>query len=224
MVAMHDQITLRPSALVWMALLGDLDAAEMRAVIAAQEFVVIAGHVDDARSLAALAQELLHHVVMGLRPVPAGFQRPAIDDIADQVDRVGVVMAEEVDELVGLASARAEMHVRHEQGAIMAHRRIGHQQAVHSAISHTNRRFMRIDVPAAYCRLMTMGFTIFLTSCHRAVIAFGYLCRNEPCHCRRINLSRPHQRRAFRQHRGRDACAAAPAGRLPCAAAACARR
>ena len=48
-----------------------LDAAEMGAVIVAQEFVVIAGDVDDARALARLAQKLLRHVVVRLRPVPA---------------------------------------------------------------------------------------------------------------------------------------------------------
>ncbi len=34
--------------------LGDLDAAEVRSAIVAQEFVVIAGNVDDARRLCAL--------------------------------------------------------------------------------------------------------------------------------------------------------------------------
>jgi len=52
-----------------------------------------------------------------LRPVPAGAQLPAVDDVADQVDVVGVVAAQEVEQLLGLASARAEMKVGEEQGA-----------------------------------------------------------------------------------------------------------
>ena len=49
---------------------GDLDAAEMRALEIAQELVVVAGDVDDARALARLAQQFLHHVVVALRPMP----------------------------------------------------------------------------------------------------------------------------------------------------------
>ncbi len=44
-------------------------------------------------------------------------KRPAVDDVADQIDRLGFVMAEEVEQLVGLAAARAEMHVGDEQRA-----------------------------------------------------------------------------------------------------------
>ncbi len=46
-----------------------------------------------------------------LRPVPAGPQLPAVDDVADQIDRVGIVIAQEIEKLVGLATARAEMHI-----------------------------------------------------------------------------------------------------------------
>src|SRR6202043_605382 len=91
--------------------LDHFDAAEMGAVIVAKEFIMVAGHVDDARALARLAQKLLHHVVVVLRPVPAGFQLPAIDDIADQINGVGVVVAQEIEEAVSLATARAEMHI-----------------------------------------------------------------------------------------------------------------
>ena len=97
--------------------LHHLDAAEMRAVIVAQELVVIAGHVDDARALARLAQQLLHDVVVRLRPVPGRAQRPAVDDVADQIDGVGFVLAQEIEQLVGLAAARAEMHVGNEKRA-----------------------------------------------------------------------------------------------------------
>ena len=78
--------------------LDHLDAAEMGAVIAAQEFVVIAGNVDQPRALARLAQQLLHHVVVRLRPIPRRSQRPAVDDVADQIDRFGFVVAEEIEQ------------------------------------------------------------------------------------------------------------------------------
>jgi hypothetical protein len=51
-------------------LLDHVDAAEMRTVVVAQEFVVIARDVEQLRALARLAQQLLHYVVVRLRPVP----------------------------------------------------------------------------------------------------------------------------------------------------------
>ena len=95
-----------------------LDAAEMRTVIVAQEFVVIAGDIDQPRALARLPQQLLHHVVMRLRPIPARTQRPAIDNVANQIDRVGFVIAQEVEQFVGLTAARSEMHIGNEKCAI----------------------------------------------------------------------------------------------------------
>ena len=72
---------------------------------------MIAGDVDDAGALPRLAQELLDDVVMLLRPVPALLQPPAVDDVADEIDRLGVVVAQEVEEQPGLAAAAAEMDV-----------------------------------------------------------------------------------------------------------------
>ena len=72
---------------------------------------MVTGDVDDAHALARLAQELLHDVVVGLRPEPARAQRPAVDDIADKVNGVGFVTAQEIEELFGLAAAGAKMHV-----------------------------------------------------------------------------------------------------------------
>ena len=116
MIAMDDQIAAPVGAFMHRLVLH-LDAAEMRAVIVAQELVVIAGQIDDAHALAGLAQELLHHVVVGLRPIPARPQLPAVDDVAHQIDHVGVVVAHEVEEALGLAALGAQMHVGNEQRA-----------------------------------------------------------------------------------------------------------
>ena len=113
MIAVNDEIAPAVGAGVD-RVLDDFDAAEMRAVIFAQELVVIARHVDDARALARLAQQFLHDVVMRLRPVPARAELPAIDDVADEVDVVGIVVAQETQEPVGLAAARAKMHIGNE--------------------------------------------------------------------------------------------------------------
>jgi hypothetical protein len=58
MIAVDDKVAAAVRALVDGAL-AHLDAAEMGAVIVAQELVVIAGHVDETRALARLAKQLL---------------------------------------------------------------------------------------------------------------------------------------------------------------------
>jgi len=94
---MDDQHALAVDALMHQTV-DDLDHAEVRAEIIAQEFVVIAGEIDNARALAALAQDLLDDVIVRLRPIPRPFQAPAIDDIADQIDCLGVVKTQEVQQ------------------------------------------------------------------------------------------------------------------------------
>ena len=97
-------------------LIHHLDAAEMGAIVLTHELVMIARHVDHACAFARLAQQLLHHVVVRLRPVPSGLELPAINNVADQIDQVGVVVAQEIQELFGLAAPGPKMDVRDEQG------------------------------------------------------------------------------------------------------------
>jgi hypothetical protein len=40
---------------------------------------------------------------------------PAVDDVADEIEGVGIVPAQEVEESVGLAALHAEVHVGDEQ-------------------------------------------------------------------------------------------------------------
>src|SRR5262249_17791148 len=71
--------------------------------------------VEQADSFARLPQQLLHDVVVKLRPIPGGLELPAVDDVAHEIDGVGFVMAQEVEQLVGLAAARPQMDVRQKQ-------------------------------------------------------------------------------------------------------------
>src|SRR5262249_6243021 len=96
--------------------LGDFDAAEMHAAIFAQELVVIARYVDDTGSFAHFAQELLQHIIMRLWPMPARFELPSVDDVADEINDLCIVMTEKFDQPFGLAPARPEMNVRQKQG------------------------------------------------------------------------------------------------------------
>ena len=50
-----------------------------------------------------------------LRPMPGAAQTPAVDDVADQIDRLGLVMAQEIDQELGLRRLRAEVDVGDEQ-------------------------------------------------------------------------------------------------------------
>ena len=98
----------------------DLDAGDAAAAIGAQEFVVIAGHVDDARAFVDLASGLRHARALRLAPVPAAFKLPAVDDVADEIERVAGIAREEIGEQLGLAAARAQMGVGDENRAVMA--------------------------------------------------------------------------------------------------------
>jgi hypothetical protein len=91
--------------------LRHLDAAEVVLQVLAGEFIVVAGDEDHARALACLAQQLLHHVVVGLRPVPAAPQLPAIDDVAHQEQLLAVHAAQKVQQRLRLAARRAEVDV-----------------------------------------------------------------------------------------------------------------
>jgi GTP cyclohydrolase FolE2 len=66
------------------------------------------------------AQQNLDDIVMGRRPVPFRPQPPTVDDIADQVDGLSLIVTQEVDQAIALAAAVSEMHVRQKQRAISA--------------------------------------------------------------------------------------------------------
>jgi hypothetical protein len=53
---------------------------------------------------------------MGLRPVPVCPQAPAIDDVTNEVDRIGVMEAQEVEKKLRLASPGTQMYVGKEEG------------------------------------------------------------------------------------------------------------
>ena len=91
-VAVHDEKPLAVRRRVF-GVADDLDAAERQADELPREFVVIARHEHHARAAPDLAQKLLDDVVMRLRPVEARAHAPAVEDVADEIDRVGVVVA-----------------------------------------------------------------------------------------------------------------------------------
>ena len=94
------------------AFLDDVHATEVVRHIAARKFIVVAGHKDHPRALACLAQDLLHHVVVALRPVPGAAQLPAVDDVAHQIQRLAFGGAQEFEQRARLAARRAQVQIR----------------------------------------------------------------------------------------------------------------
>ena len=117
LIAMDDEQALFIGGHV-IGMIGDFDAAENRPDIVARELVVIAGHVNHAGALAHLAQQLLHDIIVGLRPIPTVLEPPAVDHVADEIDRLGIIMFEKIQQKLGLTPARAEMNVGQEKRAV----------------------------------------------------------------------------------------------------------
>ena len=96
----------------------DDDAPEAAEGEVAENLVVIAGDVDDAGPLAGLAQQFLDDVVVGLVPVPGALEAPAVEDVADQVEEVGIGLLEEIEKKLGIAAAGTQMDIRNPDGAV----------------------------------------------------------------------------------------------------------
>jgi hypothetical protein len=84
-----------------------------------QRLVVVAGHVDHVRTFARLAQHFLDHVIVRLAPVPAAPELPGVDDVADQVEMLGLVVPQKVQQVFGLAAGGAQVHVGNPDRAIL---------------------------------------------------------------------------------------------------------
>ncbi len=96
---------------------GHHNASEVNAAEVAHPVVVVAGDVDDPHALTRQPEHLLHHVVVRLRPGPTALQLPAVDDVADQEQGLGLDRADEVEQQLGLAAAGPEVDVGDEDRA-----------------------------------------------------------------------------------------------------------
>jgi hypothetical protein len=106
---------------------------------------MIAWNENQPRALADLAQQLLQHVIMRLRPDRASFDAPEIDDIADQIDRLGVVMLQKFEKGIRLTGSGAEVNIGYEQGPEV---RTAPMAALPSAVSvlHAQRRLFPLPL------------------------------------------------------------------------------
>jgi hypothetical protein len=88
----------------------DLDIA-VDAAKASHEFIVVSRDVNHARALACFAQNFLDYVIMLLRPINSATQRLNIDQIADDVERAEIILAQKVQQRSCVATACAQMCV-----------------------------------------------------------------------------------------------------------------
>src|SRR5207248_7048712 len=86
---------------------------------AGYHLIVISRNINYASTLASLAQDFLDYVVMLLRPIDSPVQRPDIDQITHNIERLEVVLAKKIEQCCGIAAARAQMHVGDPAGAVM---------------------------------------------------------------------------------------------------------
>ena len=82
------------------------------------ELVVISRDVDYMRALASFAQNFLDHVVVLLRPLNPATQRPNIDEVAHDIERIKIVLAQKVQQSSGVAAARTQVRIGDPPGAI----------------------------------------------------------------------------------------------------------
>ncbi len=96
----------------------DDDAPEAAEGEVAEILVVVAGDVDDTGPLAGLTQQFLDDVVVGLVPIPGAPEAPAVEDVADQIEEVGVRYLEEIEKQLGIAATGTQMDIRNPDGAV----------------------------------------------------------------------------------------------------------
>ena len=92
------------------------DVAERGVDVLAQGFVMVAGNQHHLIPAPRPSQHFLHHGVLLRRPVDRSAHRPEIDDIPDQKEMVGFVLAQKIDESSRLAAARSEMDIGEKYG------------------------------------------------------------------------------------------------------------
>jgi glycosyltransferase involved in cell wall biosynthesis len=83
-----------------------------------QKFVVIAGDIKDIHPFSSEPQNFLNDIRMRLFPDHTTLDRPSVNDVADEIDRFGLVLFEKIEKRFSLAKTGAKMDVRYEYGAI----------------------------------------------------------------------------------------------------------
>ncbi len=62
-----------------------------------EELVVIPGDINDSCAFARFTQNFLNHIAMLLRPVNSPAERPNIDQVADDVELLEIVLSQKIE-------------------------------------------------------------------------------------------------------------------------------
>jgi hypothetical protein len=89
----------------------DRDVSES-AVVIGEHLVVITRDINNAGAFARLAQNFLDDVVVLLWPVAPAAQLPDIDEIADDVKRFKLIIAQKIQERARVTPTRAQVNIR----------------------------------------------------------------------------------------------------------------
>ena len=95
----------------------DLDAGHVESVEFARGFVMVAGHEDHFDAGIRPVQELPDDCRVACRPVPGFLEAPAVDDVAGEIQRLGLDGPENHEQVLRPARPRAKMEVGDPQGA-----------------------------------------------------------------------------------------------------------
>src|SRR5690606_30832181 len=99
---------------------ADFDPAEVEPGELPEHLVMVAGDIDDARAAPGALENPPDDIVVRRRPVELLLQPPAVDDVADEIERLAVGGIEEIDQQPSIAALGAEVDVADPDRAIAA--------------------------------------------------------------------------------------------------------
>src|SRR5262245_32434483 len=101
------------------AFVKNFDSAERKTAIGAEGLVMISWNENHERSGFHLTKNFVDDAAVGIAPVPAAAKPPAVDDVADEVERLTFVVGKKIAQQFGFGAERSQMRVRYEQGPVV---------------------------------------------------------------------------------------------------------
>jgi hypothetical protein len=71
--------------------------------------VVVAGQIHHLGAVLGARQQPMQDMLMRVRPEPSLAQAPAVDDVADQIQVVGLDVLQEIQQTISLATSSTEV-------------------------------------------------------------------------------------------------------------------
>src|SRR5580704_2449148 len=109
-MTMEDQKTLTIRSRVYRIFLNR-HATEHSEVIA-HMFVVVTGDVDYSGTLSTFSKKFLDDVIVVLRPIDATLQSGKVDQVANDIQGLEIVLSKKIEERFGLADSVTQVNIR----------------------------------------------------------------------------------------------------------------